>query len=437
VTLAPERRLAALLALAAPLWLFPGRVGIAVGAVAVVAIVVAAALDAVLLPPIGALHLSREAPPSVGIGDSVHGALVLESRWPRALRVEVADAVPPNVSGGVHRALGDLAPFGTLRVPFTLRGERRARAPLGAAGVHVRTWLGLVGARYASPLADEILVVPSIAGVSRYRLLALQHRLDAAGMRALRQRGEGNVFTGLREYAAGDDPRLIDWKATARRARLISREVVPERSQTVLTVIDAGRGMTQLAGEHSRFEQALSSALVLTEVATSSGDRVGTMVFDDEILAFVPPRASHGALRTVRDAFIPLAAATREPDYAQAFRFLAAHQRKRALIVVYTDVIDPRASQALVAHVARRAVRHLVLVVALRNDGIFAAAQPHGAGNLALLYESAAAEELIHAREQALQQMRRAGVIVLDVSPAVMTASVVNRYLEIKRRGAL
>jgi len=125
-----------------------------------------------------------------------------------------------------------------------------------------------------------------------------------------------------------------------------------------------------------------------------------------------------------------------EPDYAAAFRFLAARQRRRALVVFFTDVIDVRASRALLAYVARSAGRHLVVVVALRNDELVAAASPRAERELAL-YEAAAAEELIHGREEALERMRRAGVAVLDVSPQSMTAAVVNRYLEIKARGAL
>jgi uncharacterized protein (DUF58 family) len=105
-------------------------------------------------------------------------------------------------------------------------------------------------------------------------------------------------------------------------------------------------------------------------------------------------------------------------------------------MVFFTDVIDARASRALIAHVARSAARHLVVVVALRNDAIDMAAQPTSSDEQTL-YESAAAEELIAARAEAIERMRAAGVTVLDVSPASMTAAVVNRYLQIKARGAL
>ena len=433
----PERRLALVLALAAPLWLLPGRSGVAIAGVVTGTILLGAMLDAALLPGRKGFVVTREVPTSVGIGDRVDGAYELVSHWPRALHVELSDRLPSAVRGGVETVGLALPAFGALRMPFDVTGMARGRVALGGVGARVRSTLGFAGARFGFPLDGEMLVIPSVSGVRRFRLLAIQHRLDAVGVRALRRKGEGQGFAGLREYVLGDDPRHIDWKATAHRAKLITREYTIERAQTVLTLIDAGRGMTQLAGEYSRFEQALSSALVLTDIAANAGDRVGTLVFDDEIRAFVPAQRSRGALQAVRNALVPVTATTREPDYAAAFRFLAAHQRKRALIVFFTDVIDVRASQALLAHVSRSAARHLAVVVALRNDAIFTAAQPPAAENAQLLYESASAEELLLAREEALERMRRAGVVVLDVSPQVMTASVINRYLEIKARGAL
>lgn len=433
----PERALAWLVAASGLLWLLPGRAGTIAGQSALAVIALLAAADFALLPSRRALTVSRELPETVGIGDTVEGAYHVESHWPRAITVELADHFSSFVSGGAGLAVARFEPYSSRSLPFHITGETRGRAPLGMVGARARTPLGLVSARYLFTGDDSILVVPSLSGVRRFRMLAMQHRLENAGVRSLRRRGEGFSFANLREYAIGDDPRRIDWKATARRARLITREYTVERSQTVITLIDAGRAMTQIAGERSRFEYALSSALILTDIAANAGDRVGALVFDDEIRAFVPARPGRGALQSIRDAFVPLQATSREPDYASAFRYLAAHQRKRALIVFITDVIDPRASQALIAHVVRSTARHLVVVVALRNDAIFAAALPRAVGGAAALYESAAAEELILAREEALQRMRRAGVSVLDVSPQAMTAGVINRYLEIKSRGAL
>lgn len=434
---APQPRLAAVLAMVGVLWLLPGVIGTYAGLAAIILVVLAVAADFLSVPARASIDVQREFPRNVGIGDRVTGSYVLTNRNSRTITLQLHDQFPFAAQGGVVQTQVKLQPQSEQRIEIEATGFSRGVAPLGPVGIRVSTMLGFVSATYEISLDDDVRVVPSMTGVRRYRLLAIQQRLNTIGVRVLRRKGGGQSFANLREYVRGDDPRHIDWKATSKKDKLITREFTVERSQTVLTLIDAGRGMTQLSGNVARFEQALSAALILTDIASNAGDRVGTLVFDDEVRAFVPPQASKGALQLVRDAFIPVVATTNEPDYAGAFRFLAAHQKKRALIVFFTDVIDIRASQALLAHVTRSAARHLVLVVALRNDQVYEAARVKADMTSASLYESAAAEEVIQARDDVLHRMRRAGVIVLDVSPQTMAAGVINQYLELKNRGAL
>lgn len=432
----PEPRLALVLLLLGALWLLPGSAGRWAGFGALALLTLAALADALRLPGADDVDVEREAPPTIGIGDRVDARYVVSTRWNVPLVIRLEDDFPGAVNGGAVTREVAVPARGRVEERVPVEGGVRGRHALGPVGLRVRTRVGLVAARFRWRPVDTVLVAPSVAGVRRFRLLALQHRLHEAGVRTLRQQGEGRALAGLREYVLGDDPRHIDWKATARRRKVITREFTVEQSQTVIALIDAGRSMTQLAGEFTRFEHALSAAMVLTDVAATAGDRVGALVFDDDVRAFVPAQRGAAALRSLRTALVPVQATVTEPDYAAAFRFLAARQRRRALIVFITDVIDVRASRALLAHVARGATRHLVVVVALRNDALFAAADAEATRESAL-YERAAAEELLLARAEALERMRRAGATVLDVSPTAMAAAVVNRYLEIKARGAL
>jgi uncharacterized protein (DUF58 family) len=396
------------------------------------------AYDVIFSPWPGQLTAERSLPPTVGVGDRAGGEYRLSASWPRALEIRLFDRLPAAVGRlGNGGEIARISPGEQAVIPFALIGRARGMHDLGPIAVQVRGPLGLVDRTHRFSLGDAITVAPSITGVRRYRLLSLQHRLRDAGVRSIRRRGEGTSFANLRDYSPGDDPRHIDWKATARRRKPITREFTVEQGQTVMIVIDAGRLMTQLAGPFPRFEYALSSALVLADVAAQSGDQVGLMLFDTEVRAFVPPTRGRAALESIRGALVPATATMAEPDYAAAFRTLAAKHRKRSLIVLFTDVIDTRASQSLIAHATRSAARHLPLVVALRNDHLLATANPAGRTTSTALYESAAAEELLLAREEALGRMRRAGVAVVDVSPQGMTTAVVNRYLEVKSRSAL
>jgi uncharacterized protein (DUF58 family) len=418
------------------LWLVPGGTGFWLATAGLVGLAGAAVVDYARLPRRRSITVARTAAPVVGLGDDETLEYAVASNWPRAFRVLIRDAIPASIEADSPRDVLSIPGGETLTVNIPFVANERGRFQLGALALRATTGLGFVQRIARFELEDELVVVPSISNVRRFRLLALQNRLSDVGVRALKQRGEGGAFAGLRDYVPGDDPRMVDWKATARHSRLITREQTVERAQTVISMIDCGRAMTQSAGTYSRFEHVLSAALVLSDVAATSGDRAGLIAFDDKVRAFVPPQRGTAGLRSLRVALSGLDATMTEPDYASAFRLLATRQPRRALVVLFTDVIDARVVRSFISYADRATKRHVLVVVAIQNEALLAAARPSTRGSLAL-YRSAAAEELIREREEALIRMRRAGISVLDVAPGRMAVAVVNRYLDIKSRGLL
>jgi uncharacterized protein (DUF58 family) len=433
----PTRRLATAVLVAGVAWIVPG-IGGPLGLALIVGLVTAVIVDYLRLPRRESITVERAAPETLGLGDSADVQYMIRSAWSWPARATLYDRVPEGTSGEMGGDEHPIPPVDERVFAMTLVGETRGRYALGPVAMRVTTPLGLLARIVVTPPKENeaIAVVPSLTNVRRFRLLALQNRLSEAGVRALKLRGEGTAFAGLRDYVPGDDPRLLDWKATARHGKLISREQTIERSQTVISLIDCGRAMTQLAGHYSRFEHVLSAALVLSDVAATSGDRVGLLAFDDQIRASMPPQRGDRALRGLHRALSGLEPTLTEPDYASAFRVLATSQRRRALVVFFTDVVDVRSAKSFIAYAGRAAQRHLLVVVAIQNEALMAAARPSTEGATAL-YQSAAAEELVHERDDALARMRGAGLVVLDVAPSRMAAAVVNRYLEIKARGQL
>ena len=434
---APTRRLAVIVAVLSPLWLLAWTpLGVWPGILATIAVVLAVTWDAASLPGENRVALIRELPPVVGLGDQARATIRLRSTWNAELRGTLHDRTPTGFSRDGPADLPFVMPSGeTAIVSYEITGRARGVYEGGSVAARLEGPLGLVRRTLHWSPTDALTVAPSLSGIRRYRLLALQNRLRDVGVRAIRTRGESTAFDRLREYVRGDDPRHIDWKATSRRGTLITREFTVEQGQTVLIAIDCGRTMTQYAGELPRIEYVLAAALVLADVAAAGDDRVGVMAFDDQVRAWVPPARGRAAVRSLRDALIPLEARLVEPDYAGAFRTLAARQRKRALLILFTDVVDSRASRPLIAHLTRAATTHLPVVVTMRNESLIAAAASGSAAGDA--WRRAAAEELLSEREAALLALRRSGVAVLDVAPAAMTAAVINRYLEVKARAAL
>ncbi|HEU0016574.1 MAG TPA: DUF58 domain-containing protein [Longimicrobium sp.] len=429
--LLPTGRWLALLAAASPLFLLSPAVALAVDALLVLALVA----DGLSVPAPERLRVERRAPPRVSLGAAAQVLLLLDNRAARLVRVRVTDDLPAVLRREGDDVMDVWLPAGReTRVPYTVSTVRRGDGVYGDVHLRIAGPLGLAWRQRRVPRSEPVRVVPGVLEVKRYRLLGLRNRLREAGFRNVRQRGEGGSFESLREYARGDDPRTVDWKASARRARLIVRQYELERRQNVVLCIDAGRLMTQKVGERERIDYALTAALLLADVAGVHDDAVGLLVFSDRVEHYLPP--ARKSLTRLAEALGQVHAKLVEPNYPAAFTYLAQQVRRRSLLVLFTDVIDNLASAALVAQLGRAAERHLPLAVAIRNPDLEAtAALPPD--NEGAVYRRAAAEELLQARASALAAMQRSGVLVADTRPTDAVPNVVNRYLDVKRRGML
>ena len=425
----PSKRFLYLLALASLLFVVSGS---AAAAVVDLLLLLGFVADALWAP---ALRIERRAPQRISLGATARDTLLVENRGRFAARVRVTDDLPEILAReGEDVREVVVAPGRDAAVHYEVRADRRGDAEYGDVHVRVLGPLGLAWRQRRVYRADPLRVLPGVLEVRRYRLLGLHNRLREAGFRPVRQRGEGGSFESLREYVRGDDPRTIDWKASGRRSRLIVRQYEAERRQNVVMLVDAGRMMTEKVGERERIDYALTAALLLADVASLHGDLVGLLVFADRVQQYIPP--SRNAISTLAEALGGVHARMVEPNYPAAFTYLAKQLRRRSLLVAFTDIIDMQASSALVAHLGKAASRHLPIVVAIRNPDLEATAQL-AAKTEGDVYRRAAAEELLQARSAALAQMQRGGVLVADSRPSDAVPNVVNRYLEVKRRGLL
>ena len=394
-------------------------------------------LDATLAQSV---EVTREPLPALSVGHAGEVTYRWTNSGRRRIGLRVRE-VRPDILGGPQppRTLR-IAPGTVARETLPVVPLRRGREKAGAGreGFILDSIgpLGLGRHRMRVPLPWDVVVYPPLVSVRLRASVAEALRRRDVGMKPIRRLGEGRLFESLREWVPGDDLRHIDWKATARRAKVITRQYEAERRQQVLLVLDTGRLMTADVGGVARLDFAVQAALELAYAAAQHDDNVGIMTFADGVQHFVAPERGRAGVRGVMDVLAEVQAKLVEPDYPGAFRYLAARNRKRALTILFTDVIDRFASDALVANVATLRPRHLPLAVTLRNPELdqVAAVRPATPRDA---YRKAAAEELLHAREEALGHMRRAGVLVIDVTPERAAQAVVAKYLDLKRRGSL
>lgn len=385
---------------------------------------------------------------------AARGEPTVERRLPGSLPVGVWTEVTLRIGAPDHEAMS-IAVFdhhpagdevvglpGSVTVPGSGWAELRYRYRPRTRGDHrfepveilVDSPMRIWRRRIRGAGAELVRVYPNFAEVSKYALLATDNRLSQMGIRKRSRRGEGLEFHQLREYYEGDSLRQIDWKATLRMGKLISREYQEERDQQIVLLIDCGRRMLVRDGALSIFDHSLNSALLLAHVALRQGDLVGLLTFGGTD-RFLAPCRGPGALRAFLNCVYDLQPAIHSPDYLQVARETMARVRKRSLVILMTNLRDEDLSEIIPAvELLRR--RHLVLLASLR-ERIIGEVLRTPVRRFRQALNVAAVHQYLLGRRRTHDLIRRHGVLTLDVEADRLPIGMVNRYLDIKRSGVL
>ncbi|HPU06027.1 MAG TPA: DUF58 domain-containing protein [Thermogutta sp.] len=321
-------------------------------------------------------------------------------------------------------------------VDYELRPQRRGAFSMSAVYIRGNSRYGLWFRQMTYPCETVLHVYPDIKQLSEYAMLARVNRLSLIGVRRVRRVGHEDEFERLRDYTIDDEYRWIDWRATARRRKLTVKDFQQSQSQRVVFMVDCGRMMTNEWAGLSMLDHTWNAVLLLAYVALKHGDSVGLLAFSDEIHAFLNPRGGkHQMARLINMAFDRFPRMV-ESRYDLAFRYLAAHVRKRTLVVLVTHLIDDVNGRQVERYLTNLAGRHLPLGVFLRDHTMFAPLSD-GQKERDDLWKAAAAARILTWRHQVITSIRSKGALVLDVFPEEMTAPLVNQYLEIKARRLL
>jgi uncharacterized protein (DUF58 family) len=312
----------------------------------------------------------------------------------------------------------------------------RGEDTLGTLYVSYENRLGLLRRRMKVAAPETFRVFPDLSAVERYGALHVRNRLIEAGLRKMRLRGSGTEFESLREFADGDAFRSIDWKATARRGKVMVAQYEVERSQNVMLVLDCGRLMTPRIGDQRKLDYAVTAALSLATIAGLASDRVGVVAFAQRIVAASAPRSTRSSIAKLTELLYDLEPRFEEANYARAFAYLRAHLHKRSLIVFLTDVIDPVSQAAVFAELGTLAHRHLVMCVFM-NDAAVTQALASAPHDTVAASRASVALDLLDERKTAAAMLTRTGAVVLDVPAAKLSTALIDEYLRVKQRGLL
>ena len=374
------------------------------------------------LPARNDLQFTRRLDPTIGIGAEKSYTLDVRNRAATIAPAEIVDTLPSEIVISDARLDGATMEY---RVKALERGEYE----IGPAYARFIGSLGLAERRFTFPVTQPIRVIPHTPGLGEQRLR--RGALRAAGNRRLRLSGRGDEFESLRSYQAGDDPRHIDWRSTARKGKLLTRSYQPESKQRVLIALDLGRTMLGRSDDIGKADAVLNHCLLMAHTALAEGDSIGFLAFSEKVLARMPISSGKRQIHQLLELSAHLDAAPVESDYRLLLRELSIWERKRSLLILFTDFIDETQTEDLRAALMALGRKHRILLVAVRDPELYTLAKS-SPENAEEAFATAAASHLVMHRQLAVRALQQAGIIVADLEHQDLAAGIVERYLRMR-----
>jgi len=399
------------------------------------ALLALAVLDAVRLKRLPSPRIQRQMPGSLALGRWSEVRLEVEHDFAYSLNIQIFDHVPDVLSFEHLPLSAELQPGLQSQIGYRLRPLKRGHFSFEYCEINLPSPMGLWSDKRLLTLLDHTRVYPDFARLYGGELLAVDNWLSQLGVRQRQRRGLGLEFHQLREFREGDSLRQIDWKATARQRTPIAREYQDERDQQIIFMLDCGRRMRSQDGELAHFDHALNACLLLSYIALRQGDAVGLSTFASDRPHYLAPVKGTGQLNVLLNTVYDLDSTQRPADYQAAATQLLARQKRRALVVLVTNLRDEDDEELLTA-VKRLSKLHRVLVASLREDLLDNLRHtPVQTLPEALTY--CGTVDYLNDRAQLHERLKAHGVLVVDARPQELGAELVTRYLGWKKAGIM
>jgi len=402
------------------------------------ALFAASVVDLSLLPRRRTVAVKRELPERADRGEPFTVRILVEAGGGRPvhkLRLTARDDLPGSFAVPAAESLSLLWQDQRAELAYTTAGTERGDYELSRISLRLTGILGLWIKPLQAEMPQTVRIYPDMSAV-RGVLGALPQQMILEGKRLYRRDTAGSEFHSIRDYVDGDDPRRINWRATARAGSPMSDVVRPERGKVVMLLLDCGRTMGIELSGRNKLDVALEAALALAAVALKQGDKVGFIAYSSEIKRYVPPGAGLKQLAAITDAAYNLTADFVEASRVQALDYLLRIQRKRSLIVLFSDIHPDLQEAQFLPLLSRMKRQHYLLLLGLRDETVHELALAKSR-TVTEAYAKSLAHKSLLDRQAYTAALAAGGIAAIDVAVGELAWTAVNRYLEIKARDAL
>ena len=381
-----------------------------------------------------AISCNRECTERFSNGDENTVRLHLSNKYPFPVSIQVIDEIPD-----IFQVRDLLFAFKMNRreekvLRYSLRPVKRGVYKFGKINVFASTKVGLISRKFKTGNPVDIKVYPSYIYLKQYELMATSNKLILQGNKAVRKIGQQLEPDHIKEYVKGDDYRVINWKATARRSKLMSNVFRDERAQNVYCLIDKGRTMQSAFESMTLLDYSINASLALSYVTILKGDKTGLLTFEKQIETMIPASRYPGQMHYIQDALYAQKTSFYESDFSALYQHVNKNINHRSLLIIFTNFDSVPAMQRQLCYLSMLAKRHTILVVFFENTELqeLADRQPVTKEEV---YETVIAEKLEYEKTLIINKLRQNNIISLLTHPSDLTVQTVNKYLEIKARG--
>lgn len=381
-----------------------------------------------------ALAVKRQLPENLSVHQAQKVEFGIANRGEQPIYVESSEHIPeqwrldkplPKCTLGA----GEEAYFDYQVTPM-----RRGLAIISATEFRLVSRLGFWQINWTVEHVSEHKVYPNFTAISDLAGLKGSVNLTQAGLKKFNRRGSGMDFLQLRDYREGESIKQIDWCATSRFNKLISREFQEEKNQHIILMLDAGRRMRVQDDELSYFDHALNSLIMLAYTALKNGDNISVQSFGSESRWLSHVRGAKNVSK-ILNHFYDLYPEKIASDYLAAAQELVVKQPKRALILLVSCLRDEDFDDLMQA-VKILQVKHLVAVISI-TEPVYQNMQNENVENFEQAINYASAQNLVSSIDRNIKKLKQQGVVCLNVPARSLTPSVINTYLSVKRAGLL
>lgn len=374
----------------------------------------------------------------------------LQNEMERGLSTTVEIKITNNSTYGIFYRLVDGIPASFTRV-FSLNGKisgettahityqteamERGNYQINKLYFRYRSLLGLWEKQLTFNINNQVKVIPDLSETRQY-LENAQKFLLYEGAKIRKQQSGAGEFSKIRSYVVGDDPRTINWRQTAKLHQVMTNEYEPEHGKYITILLDCGRMMGAELNKGNRLEKAIESAITVAAAALRHGDYVSMLAFSTDVKVFVPAGKGTAHLQTILQAIYNLKVDAVESNYGAVLSYLETVQKKRSLILLFSDVHTFVREESALIYLKKLRQRHYFLMIGIEDATLYQRMNEKPTDVHSAMLKSVAQGQMLE-KKRGKRKWENQGLIMVEAKAENLAATAVSYYIDIMNRNLL